>query len=293
MEQLNIDDGSEPVGPPPGQPSKVGFAQYEVVFGEYDRNVASLERLAAEGAEADLLVFPELALTGYEFIDSTEVERYAEPFNAGRTSELLQRLAAKHNTTLVLGYPEYTTKGCYNSAMLVCPDGSMTNYRKLHLFSRETQLFISGDAEPPVVETPAGRVGMMICFDWLFPETARMLALQGAQIIAHPSNLVLDYCQKAMYCRALENAVYIITANRIGTEDRAGRTLTFTGRSQVVDPAGKTLASAKKREEGLAVVEIHPEVADNKAITEFNDRLGDRRAALYGSLLDPLDALQE
>ena len=278
MEQLHFTDASaDGRKPPTGPLIKIGFAQYEVVFGEYDQNVKSLERLAADGAEADLLVFPELGLTGYDFIDPAEVERYAEPFDAGRTSELLLGLAAQHNTTLVLGYPEYTTKGCYNSAMLACPDGTLTNYRKLHLFSRETQLFVPGDAEPPVVETPAGRVGIMVCFDWFFPETARILALKGAQIIAHPSNLVLDYCQKAMYCRCVENAVFIVTANRIGTEDRAGRSLTFTGRSQIIDPSGKTLAGAKRREEALAIVEVHPTMADDKAITEYNDLLTDRR----------------
>ena len=170
--------------------------------------------------------------------------------------------------------------------MIALPDGALTNYRKLHLFSRETELFEPGDAEPPVIETPAGRVGMMICFDWLFPETARILALKGAQIIAHPSNLVLDYCQRAMYCRCIENAVFIITANRIGTEDRAGRSLTFTGASQILDTEGATLASAPPDAESIEIVEIDPWRADEKRITEYNDRLKDRRSELYGTLSD-------
>lgn len=267
----------------------IGFAQYHVRFGEYDRNVATVQRLTAQASEADLLVFPELGLTGYDFIDRAEVERYAEPFDTGPTSDLLRSLAKEHNTTLVLGYPEYTTKGCFNSAMIAQPDGVLTNYRKLHLFSRETELFEPGDAEPPVIETPAGRVGLMICFDWLFPETARILALKGAQVIAHPSNLVLDYCQRAMYCRCIENAVFIITANRIGTEDRAGRSLTFTGASQILDTEGATLASAPPDAESVEIVEIDPWRADEKRITEYNDRLKDRRSHLYGTLSDISD----
>lgn len=265
---------------------KIGYAQYHVLFGEYDKNVKTIEGIAGEAAEADLLVFPELGLTGYEFIDRAEVERYAEPFDAGPTSELLKRLAKKHDTTLVLGYPEYTTKGCHNSAMIACPDGSLSNYRKIHLFSRETELFVPGDAEPPVIETPAGRVGIMICFDWIFPETARMLALKGAQVIAHPSNLVLDYCQKAMYCRCVENAVFVITANRIGSEDRAGRTLTFTGQSQIMDPEGEVLALALSEMPQVGVVEADLERADNKMIGEYNHRLDDRQPGLYISLAD-------
>ena len=269
--------------------TRIGFGQYHVQFGEYDRNVATIQKLADEASDADLLVFPELGLTGYEFLDRGEVERYAEPFDAGPTSELLRRLAKEHQTTFVLGYPEYTTKGCFNSAMIVQPDGALTNYRKLHLFSRETELFVPGDAEPPVVETPAGRIGLMICFDWLFPETARILALKGAQVIAHPSNLVLDYCQRAMYCRCIENAVFVITANRIGTEDRAGRSLTFTGASQILDVEGAALATAPSDEERVQVVDIDPGRADEKGITEYNDRLRDRRVELYGLLSDCSD----
>ena len=116
--------------------TRIGFAQYHVQFGEYDRNVDTVRRLAAEASDADLLVFPELGLTGYDFLDRSEVERYAEPFDAGPTSDLLRRLAEEHQTTLVLGYPEYTTKGCFNSAMIAQPDGALCNYRNLHLFSR-------------------------------------------------------------------------------------------------------------------------------------------------------------
>jgi predicted amidohydrolase len=264
--------------------SRIGFAQYNVAFGEYDQNTATITRLAESAKGADLMVFPELGLTGYEFKDAREAERYAEPFGAGPTSETLKKLAERLKMTLVIGYPEYTTRGCYNSAMLATPDGALHNYRKLHLFSREKELFTPGDAEPPVIETPAGRVGLMICFDWFFPETARMLAIKGAQIIAHPSNLVLQWCQRAMFCRCLENAVFAVTANRTGTEKRAGRKLTFTGASQVVDPKGEVLIKATESEEFVGLVDIDPAVADDKQINPYNDRIEDRRPEHYGTL---------
>lgn len=266
---------------------RIGFVQYDVHFGEYDRNLATATALAESAPEADLLVFPELGLTGYEFKDAAEVERYAEPACSGRTAEALKELAARLDTTIVIGYPEYTTAGCYNASMLILPNGDTLNYRKMHLFSREQELFIPGNAPPIVAKTPAGRVGMMICFDWLFPETARLLAVQGAQIIAHPSNLVLNYCQKAMYCRSLENAVYILTANRVGTEERAGRTLTFTGQSQLVSPQGETLTTASPTEETVILAEIDPTEADDKMITPVNDRIAGRRPELYSGLTQP------
>jgi predicted amidohydrolase len=121
----------------------------------------------------------------------------------------------------------------------------------------------------------------MICFDWIFPEAARSLALQGADLIAHPSNLVLPYCHAAMATRALENGVFVATANRVGTEDRAGRSLTFTGGSRVIDPRGRVLAAAGTASEETIVVELDPAAARDKTITAHNDRLGDRRPELY------------
>jgi predicted amidohydrolase len=262
---------------------KAGFAQFAPEFGHVGRNLEQMAELAA-AADADLLVYPELAATGYEFTDATEVAKHAEKFADGPTAEFLISHARKHRMTLIAGYPEREGDRLYNSCMLATPDGQAWNYRKLHLFSRENELFSPGDAPPPVAETPAGRVGLMICFDWFFPEVARMLALNGAQIIAHPSNLVLGYCQKAMYARSVENGVFTITANRTGIESRAGRTLKFTGGSQVLDTKGQTLACAADDETTVQTAAIDPEVADNKSLNPHNDLLGSRRPEFYGDL---------
>ncbi len=262
----------------------IGFAQIEPVFGDIDANHKQIEEMANNAPNADLLIFPELATSGYDFPDKHTLADTAETFRSGDTSELVRELAKKNNCTYIIGYPELDRDKFFNSAFLVRPDGFFENYRKLHLFSRETELFSRGDKEPTVVETPAGRVGMMICFDWIFPETARLIALKGAQILAHPSNLVLQFCQRSMFARSVENSIFTVTANRIGSEELAGRKLTFTGASQVLDTKGTLLINAPDDSPHLGLAEIDPNLADDKQLNEHNNLHGDRRIELYGDL---------
>ena len=262
----------------------IGYAQFEPRFGDRMANYAAIKRLAEEGKAADLLVFPELCVSGYDFKNREELASLAEPFEQGPTSLVSKELAEAHQITLVIGYPESAGTHIFNSCVLATPDGTLANYRKLHLFSRESKIFTPGDAPPPVIDTPAGKVGLMICLDWLFPEAARILALGGAQVIAHPSNLVLPHCQQAMVTRSLENGVFSITANRIGTEARTDRSLTFTGASQVLGPRGKMLVSAPTDAEHLGLVEVDVSTADDKMISEENHLLADRRPDLYNGL---------
>lgn len=260
------------------------YLQYKVAFGDHAANAATVRRLLADAPEFDLLVLPELAFSGYDFRDRDELRALAEPFHDGPTASLLRELAHKRNAVIVAGYAERANEGCYNSAMLVRPDGTAHNYRKIHLFNREQDVFLPGDTPPTVVDTSAGRIGMMICFDWFFPETARCLALAGVQIIAHPSNLVLPWCQRAMFARSLENGVFTITANRIGTEARTDRTLTFTGGSQILNVKGEPLASAPVDREMLAQATLDPAEADDKSIAGRNDLFGNRRPEMYSGL---------
>ena len=121
----------------------------------------------------------------------------------------------------------------------------------------------------------------MICFDWFFPEVIRTLALKGAQIICHPSNLILPYCQSTLLGAAVQNRVFIITANRVGNE----RGVAFTGMSQILDPDMRILARSEK-DADVKVVEIDPKAADSKRINKYNDLWLDRRVDLYKRLLE-------
>jgi predicted amidohydrolase len=171
----------------------------------------------------------------------------------------------------------------YNSLLIVSEGKVIDTYRKIHLFYKEQHWFSRGDKPLKVYDIKGIRVGAMICFDWIFPETCRTLALKGAQLIAHPSNLVMPYCQGAMVTRCLENRIFAVTANRIGTEKRGEDEFTFTGASQITAPEGKILASAPDNKVHVSVIEIDEKQADNKWINKYNDILKDRRPDFYYS----------
>jgi predicted amidohydrolase len=166
--------------------------------------------------------------------------------------------------------------------MLVSGGGVEGCYRKIHLFNREKLWFSPGDQTPPVFDIGWCRVGLMICFDWIFPETARTLAIAGADLIAHPSNLVLPYCQNAMVTRCLENRLFAVTANRIGCERRGSDEFCFTGSSQITGPKGGILHRATEEDAEVAVMEIDPKSSREKTLNPHNHLLEDRRIDLYG-----------
>jgi predicted amidohydrolase len=121
----------------------------------------------------------------------------------------------------------------------------------------------------------------MVCFDWIFPEAARTLALRGADIICHPSNLVMSYCQNAMFTRALENRVFTITANRTGKDVNGENRIEFTGESIIVSPKGEYISRASKDKEELVFVNIDPGLSRNKYISDKNNIFDDRRELFY------------
>lgn len=242
------------------------------------------ERVLA--ADADLIVLPELFASGY-FFDSTEqAAALAESVPDGPTTQRLHAWAQATGATVVAGLPERDGDALFNSAVVVTPNGWLGTYRKTHLFYEENQHFESG-ADGFKVWTVTDRnrrsyrLGVMVCFDWFFPESARTLALNGADVIAHPSNLVLPHCPTAMPIRALENGVFTVTANRVGTESNGAESLTFIGRSVICSPSAEVLASAPETEEAMIRAEIDPRVARETALNPYNDRHRDRRPELY------------
>lgn len=231
------------------------------------------------------VVLPELFNTGYLFRDMKEVADLAESTANGYTVNELKKVAVAQRLNLVFGMAEAKGRKYFNSSVLITSKGKIEVYQKAHLFDREKLFFQSGAGSFHAFPVEGGKVGMMICFDWFFPEVARVLALEGAQVICHPSNLVLPWCQDAMRTRSLENKVFSVTANRIGMEKRGSISLTFTGKSQIVTPKGEVLAQASERSESLKVVEVDINEALDKTVTPNNDLFKDRKVALYKTLL--------
>lgn len=259
---------------------KIGFLQFSPWFGAVSNNIEHVfSRLG--NITADLIVLPECFNTGYLFSNKRELTELAEEIPNGKTCKALIDLSCSRNFYIIAGMPEKHKDDLYNSAILVGPKGYIGHYRKVHLFAEEKLYFTPGNLPFRVWEVYGARVGIMICFDWRFPEACRTLALQGADIIAHPANLILPHCPDAMVTRSLENGVFSITANRIGLEHRGGKILEYIGESQIVAPNGKILTRASSSREELCILDINPSMARNKKFNEYNDLLEDRRPELY------------
>ena len=260
---------------------KVAIVQNCPAFGNVQENLNRIEEMLV-GKAADLYVLPELFATGYRFKNMDEAHHYAELVPGGMTTNFLISLAKKNNAHFIAGLVEIEDDRIYNSSVVLGPKGFIGRYRKIHLFDTEKSCFHTGTDAPPVFDLDGVKVGVMICFDWRFPETARSLALKGAEIIAHPSNLVLPHCPQAMITRCLENRIFAITADRVGEEERIpGEKLTFIGQSQVVDPDGKILVRASETEEEVHIVDIDLEKARDKYLNAKNEIFKDRRPDLY------------
>ncbi len=272
---------------------KIGFAQFAPVLGEPETNRRTLDRLAAQAHGADLLVFPELASSGYRFRDRAEAWALSESAAGGPFVRHLTAISAKHRMFVVAGFCERDGERLYNSAALAGPAGVIGIYRKTHLFMDEKDIFLPGDLGLPVFDADLGaldpsrsgsacRIGLLICFDWQFPEVWRVLALKGADVVCHPSNLVLPgKAQRAVPTHAMLNRVFAVLANRTGTE----RDLAFTGRSILAGPSGETLAEGSPEGEEVHVVEVDPAEARDKKVTARNDLIADRRPELYKDIV--------
>lgn len=259
---------------------RVGYYQFDPQFGQVEHNLAQIVA-ALQSVDADLVVLPELALTGYSFADRCETAALAEDPRHSSAVDTLIDVCRARDMHLVTGFDERAGERCYNSALLLGPKGLLHTYRKLHLFGAEKDCFDPGDTPLQVQDVRGLRVGTMICFDWAFPEVSRVLALRGADVLCHPANLVLTYCQQTMLARCIENGVYAVTANRYGTEERPHSTLGFTGQSQIVAPKGEILHRSAAQGDDLHIAEVDVALARDKRLTPQNDILGDRRPEFY------------
>jgi predicted amidohydrolase len=256
------------------------------VFGDCAGNRAlaanAIELAARAGAE--LIVLPELCVTGYAFADEAEARELGESVH-GRTLAGWRELADRHRIVIVGGFCELDDDGRpRNSAAVVDPEGVRCVYRKTHLWDREQLIFQAGTEPPPVIETRAGRVGLAICYDAFFPEVMRTLALAGADVITVPMNSpVIDPPTQPLaleivlaLAAAHVNAVFVAQADRWGRE----RGIDWAQASVIADPGGRLLAGPQVGPQ-LLQASCDLTAARDKGLGARNDVLADRRPELY------------
>lgn len=273
---------------------RVAGAQIDIRFADVPANLARIEQVMDETSQngAWLTVFPEAAVTGYCFESVEEARPFAETI-PGPTTERLGALCQKLGLSIVVGMLERDGDQLFNSAALISPQGLVGSYRKIHLPYLGVDRFVEPGNRPFGVWTIDDvRIGMHICYDGSFPESARSMALDGADLIVLPTNWPpRSECAAAHLAniRAHENIVYYMTCNRVGEE----RGFRFIGTSQIADPAGETMSSAPGTEEAIFYAEIDIEKSRRKKLIRVPgkheiDRIQDRRPELYGRLVEPL-----
>jgi 5-aminopentanamidase len=263
---------------------QIGYLQFEPEFGNIKGNVDKVREML-QGISADLLVLPELFNTGYYLTDSKELDELGESIPDGYTTRQLESIAAEMKSYIVAGVLEKDGGNYYNSAVLVGERGYIDHYRKIHLFNEEKIYFSPGDKPFRVYDIGKARIGIMICYDWIYPESMRVMALLGADIICHSANLVMPFCPGVMPSRCFDNKVFAITANRCGMDVKGEKSLAFIGQSSVIGPDGKVIRRSSSDDRVVELVSINPAEAGNKRMNRYNDLFIDRRPEMYEPLL--------
>ena len=254
-----------------------------------DRIAAGLEQAAASGAK--LAVFPECALSGYGFGSREEGLAHAVPIDGPEVGKIAS-IAERTGCGCIFGLLERDGSRLFNACVLIGPQGVIGTYRKVHLPFLGIDMFVDPGDRPFAVHEVAGlRVGMHICYDGSFPETARVLTLLGADLLVLPTNWPTHSecaAEHMIPTRAMENTVYVMAVNRVGVESG----FRFIGGSSIADPSGTVLARAGADAEETLFAEIDPARARTKHLVrvpgrhEIN-RIADRRPAFYGRLVEP------
>lgn len=272
---------------------RIAAVQMDVRLADVAGNLAAMSSRAetAQANGADLIIFPECALTGYCFESRAEALPYAQSI-PGPATEAMSGLCRELNVHIVFGLLETADDKLYNAAALVGPQGLVASYRKVHLpwlgIDRYTDY---GDRPFAVHNVSDVQVGLNICYDAGFPESARCLSLLGADLVVLPTNwppgaeCAAEY---AINTRAMENTIYYAAVNRVGVE----RGFPFIGHSRICDPLGRTLAQAPHTEEAILYADIDPALARKKhlvRVPELNEvnRLADRRPEMYTPIVQP------
>jgi predicted amidohydrolase len=276
--------------------TKIACAQIDCALGDTKTNLTKITSSLRAAAERDvkLVLFPECALTGYAFESLQEAMPIAEKID-GPSAQAIAEVCRQTNLYTAVGFIEADAGKFYNAAMLVGPEGVVGGYRKVHLPFIGLDRFVTpGDRPFRVFDLPFGKVGLNICYDISLPESARVLKLLGAELIALITNWPTAAWRSPEFVvntRALENHVFYAAVDRVGTE----RGWQFIGRSKVVDCNGDTLAEASTESEELLVVEVElPEANKNRVVNVANayefDRVKDRRPEFYEPITEAIEA---
>lgn len=270
---------------------KVAVAQFTPIHRDVAANKTRMEHIIAE-TRADLIVFPELSLSGYVFENATAISPYSQ--TREELSNWISQIADYHQCMVIFGFSEKYGSELFNSAAIVQPGKSISIYRKTHLFFQERHCFSPGNSGFIVVEhfSTGAKVGCMICYDWRFPESARTLALAGADLIAAPSNLITETWPLVMPARAVENRVFLAVANRAGQESirmESGEdwTVAFNGKSCLISPNGEKIIEMQLENARYEIAEIEFTISRNKQVNSINDIFEDRRPEYYGTIIRP------
>lgn len=267
---------------------KMAAAQTDPKLMQNQDNMTGMLRMvkSAAGKGANLVVFPECHLTGYVFKSRQEALPYAETI-PGPSTEELTPLCKQRNVYVVYGLLEKDGAKLFNAAAFVGPKGLIGSYRKIHLPFLGIDRFVDkGDRPFQVWATPIGKVGIHICYDILFPESARIMTLLGADIVVLSTNFPegrADALNCVARARTIENKVHVVLADRVGTE----RGFTFAGMSNVVNATGNVLSLASPDKEEIVYGEVDLAAARQKHRAfipgEWEiDNIKDRRPELYG-----------
>jgi predicted amidohydrolase len=268
---------------------RVAVCQLAPVIGDRDGNraraLAAIDDAADAGAR--IVVLPELASSGYLFRDAAEARALAEPADGPTVAGWAERAAA-HDLVVVGGFAEEAGGGAlYNSAAIVDASGPRAVYRKVHLWDAEPLVFTPGEAPPPVVDTPHGRIAAMVCYDIEFPEWVRLPALAGAELLCVPTNWPrVEAWPEGERPMELLRAMASAATNRMAIAlcDRCGeeRGVTWVSGSAIIPADGWPLAGPPAASEPATLLaDVDLAASRDKAVGPRNDALGDRRPALY------------
>jgi 5-aminopentanamidase len=271
----------------------VAGVQMDCTLGDKAANIASMSHKLGEASDrgAKLVVFPECVLAGYGFDSRDQARTFAESL-PGPSTDALARECVRRGVWAVFGMLESAPDGkLYNACALIGPSGFMASYRKIHLPCLGADRFTDPGDRPFAVHDLGGfKIGMNICFDGSFPESARILTLLGADLVVLPTNWATGARKMAELvsaARAWENHIYYLSVNRIG--DESG--FHYIGMSSAADYLGNIIHFAGEDVEELFTFEINPKAAAQKRVVHCHgtyeiDRVNWRRPELYGPLVE-------